>query len=187
MRKSTKGALAAGTAAVLLLGGAGSLAYWTDNATVAGDSLTSGSIDLTAVTCGAWAYGGVDAGTPATPVTAIVPGDQIVKQCTGTLTLVGDHIGATVSLDAASWAAANPLTAELLTPTATMTSPAATISNPGTYPVTIDVTVSFPYGGPVSAPDATTGAENGSQVQTATLNDLELVAVQTHDGAGVTP
>ena len=33
MKKSTKGALAAGGAAFLLLGGAGSLAYWTDTPT----------------------------------------------------------------------------------------------------------------------------------------------------------
>ena len=34
MKKSTKGAVAAGAAAVLLMGGAGSLAYWTASGTI---------------------------------------------------------------------------------------------------------------------------------------------------------
>ena len=70
MKKSTKGALAAGGAAVLLLGGAGSLAYWTASGSVPGGSLTSGSMTLSSVTCGSWTYGGVDAGTPTSPVTS---------------------------------------------------------------------------------------------------------------------
>ncbi len=44
MNKTTKGALAASAAAVLLLGGAGSLAYWSDAETIQGG-------DVTAATC----------------------------------------------------------------------------------------------------------------------------------------
>jgi alternate signal-mediated exported protein len=185
MKKSTKGALAAGAAAALLLGGAGSLAYWTDDSTVAGGALTSGSMTLTDITCGDWAYGGADAGTPATPVTAIVPGDEVVKRCTGTLTLVGDHIAATVATSSATWTdPANPLAAKLQV-SATQTAPTAPLTSTGSVAFTIDV--KFPYGGPVSTPDPGTGADNSTQAQTAALDDIEVVAVQAHAGAGVTP
>lgn len=188
MKKTTKGALAAGAAATLLLGGAGSLAYWTSSTSVAGGSLTSGSISLTGVTCAAtWTYGGADAG-PATPVTAIVPGDEVQKTCTGTITLVGDHIAATVAVDPASWSTTNALS-NALQASATLTSPAGgTITGPtpaGGTPVSFTIDVQFPYGGPVSSPSPTTGADNTTQVETATLNTINVVAVQTHQGAGV--
>ncbi len=49
MNRSTKGAIAAAAAAVLLLGGAGSLAYWSADGEVGGDTITSGSFTLTAL------------------------------------------------------------------------------------------------------------------------------------------
>lgn len=168
MKKTTKGALAAGAAAVLLLGGAGTLAYWTDSEAIDGGTLTSGQLDLTAVTCGAaWLEDGE-------PVATIVPGDTITKQCTGTLTLEGDHIGATVTLDDTSVADAEAVFNDEVDITATMTSPAATISAPGTYSVVIDLQVVFDGA----------AATNASQRGLATLDELELVATQTHD---VTP
>ncbi len=47
MKKTTKGALAAVAGGSLLFGGAGSLAYWTGESTVTGDSIESGTLDLT--------------------------------------------------------------------------------------------------------------------------------------------
>lgn len=165
MKKSTKGAVAAAAAAVLLLGGAGSLAYWNDTATVDAGTITAGSMDLSDVTCGtSWLEG-------ATPVTTIVPGDTVTKACTGTLTLVGDHIGATVALDAASVADAEAAFNDEVAITAAMTAPAGAITAPGTHDVTVDITVVF------DGPAAT----NASQLSTATLDSLELEAVQTHD------
>ena len=41
MNRTTKGAIAAGAAAVLLLGGAGSLAYWSDCQDAAGGTINS--------------------------------------------------------------------------------------------------------------------------------------------------
>ncbi|MFT4188472.1 MAG: alternate-type signal peptide domain-containing protein [Aeromicrobium sp.] len=176
MKKSTKGALAAAAAAVLLLGGAGTLAYWTADATLDGGSVTAGEITLTDVQCASsWTHddaGGTEA------VTTIVPGDTITKQCTGTLTLVGDHIGATVDLSDAGVTGTGELD-EALEVSATMTSPAATITDPGTYDVVVDIDVEFPYDGPVST-DPTTDADNTTQLDTATLDELTLVAVQTH-------
>ncbi len=179
MNKSTKGALAAGAAAFLLLGGAGTLAYWTDDASVDGGSVDSGSIDLQNVECYAtWTY---DDAVGDETVEDIVPGDTIVKQCTGDLVLVGDHIGATVDISDASLTSLEGL-ADELDIDAVLTDPAAgSVDGEGTYDVTIDITVAFPYGGPVSAPDPTTDADNESQVDTATLDAITLVAVQTHE------
>lgn len=180
MKKSTKGALAAGAAAFLLLGGAGTLAYWTDDATVDGGAVDAGSIDLLNVQCATdWTYDD-DTTTVLTTVTSIVPGDTIVKQCTGDLVLVGDHIGATVDISDASLTSLTGL-ADELTFTAVLTDPAGgSVTGAGTHAVTIDLTVDFPYG-TVSAPDPTTGDDNDSQLDTATLDAITLVAVQTHE------
>ena len=165
MKKTTKGALAAGGAAVLLLGGAGTIAFWTADDTVDGGSITSGSMTLTDVTCGAdWLEGGV-------AVAVLVPGDTVTKTCTGTLTLVGDHIGATVALDDSSVAGAELAFANEIDVTAAMTEPAATLTDPGTYDVTVEITVTFP-GDP---------ATNASQGDTAALDQLQLTATQTHN------
>lgn len=167
MKKSTKGALAASAAGVLLLGGAGSLAYWTDNQPVDGGTIASGSLTLSAITCdAAWKEG-------ALTVTTIVPGDTITKSCTGTLTLVGDHIGATVALDADSVTAVEAAFNDEVTISSTLTEPAAAITSAGAHDVTVSISAAF----------ATT-ATNVSQSVTQTLNDLELTATQTHD---VTP
>ncbi|MDQ6526849.1 alternate-type signal peptide domain-containing protein [Nocardioides sp. LHD-245] len=101
MKKTTKGALAAGTAAVLLMGGAGTLAYWTDSATVAGTGVTTGHLKLINADCGdGWL---VDAGTPdefpLVGATRLVPGDTFSQTCTYDVDAVGDHILAEVTID----------------------------------------------------------------------------------------
>lgn len=169
MKKTTKGLVATSAAAVLLLGGAGSLAYWTDDAAVDGGTLTAGSIDLGPVDCGdGWKHVEDDS-----VVTTIVPGDEVYNDCVTTLTLVGDHIGATLAIDPAS--ISGDLAAALATPDVELQDSAgATISAvdaPGTTEVTAHLTVSFPYG----------TEDNTSQTDVATLDSLTLVAEQTHD------
>lgn len=167
MKRSTKGALAVGVAAVLLLGTASTIAFWTDETTADGGEISSGEITLSAVECdAAWAYA---EGDTTAAVDVIVPGDTVVKQCTGSLTLVGNHIGATVEATDTGLPV-GPLADELVVD-GSMTSPAAVISGPGTYDVTIDISVEFPYG---------TVADNESQLQTAALDTITVTAVQTH-------
>ncbi len=167
MKKTTQGALAVAAAGTLLIGGASSLAYWNSTKTVDGGGLASGSLTLTDVTCAANFTHTEDDST----VVKIVPGDTITKQCTGTLTLVGDHIGATVALDPASVTNVVGTLGSEVTAEAVMTSPAATVHSAGVYPVTIDINVTFP-----SSVTSTT-----SQSSTATLDSLDLVATQTHE------
>src|SRR5690606_28979207 len=80
MNKSTKGALAAAAAAVLLMGSAGTLAFWTADETTPGATIDAGHlalvIDGTNTGCGAWSLdsGESVAGT-WTDGDPLVPGD----------------------------------------------------------------------------------------------------------------
>jgi alternate signal-mediated exported protein len=186
MKKAMKGAFAAAAAGSLMLGGAGSLAYWTGTRDVTGGSIASGKLTLTAPVCNAttdedthdWQYEVTD--TPFVLASAtIVPGDTITKVCKMTLTLTGDHIGAELDLDEAVVTddanAAQTLDSEL-DPTATFTvdgAPYEEITAAGTYVVLATITVDFPIG--VEA--------NGSQDVAAVLESTTLTATQTHDTA----
>src|SRR4051794_31129907 len=104
MKKATKGALAAAAAGSLLLGGAGSLAFWTGTQNVTGGTISSGQLDLQAPVCNSttdaathdWQYDGGAAFTIAS--SKVVPGDSISKVCKMTLVVTGDHIGAALAL-----------------------------------------------------------------------------------------
>ena len=179
MNKSTKGALAMGAAAVLLLGGTGTLAFWSDSATVNGGSVTSGSLALDAVGCDAtWVYdNGASAGDT---VGEVVPGDAIAKSCTFTIDAEGDHLEATPTVPAT------------VTYTTSGSAPTLDLSVAATYDVdgtpltgadtiteandgdtlTADIVVTFPYG------DATTINANDTQNLTTTLDGLTVTLTQ---------
>lgn len=102
MKKSTKGALAAVGAAALLLGGAGTLAYWNATATVGGATIQAGELKLTDTdTCAnvAWELDGGEDEPNATfdPATdRVVPGDVLTKTCNFGVLAKGEHLRATV-------------------------------------------------------------------------------------------
>ena len=173
MKKSTKGAFAAGTAAVLLMGGAGTLAFWSDSDTLDGGSVTAGTLTLSDVDCADTWTEGAD-----TDVQLLVPGDTVTKECAGSITMTGDHISATVALDDASVATAeaafNDAAPDLVDRDAVDIS--ATLTGGGTVsasgPVSVTITVTWPYG---------TVADNESQgVSTAALDGLVINAVQVN-------
>jgi alternate signal-mediated exported protein len=185
MKKATKGALAIAAAGSLLVGGAGSLAYWTGTATVGGASISSGTISLSAPDCAnnvpagthGWQFDGGSAFTPGTDT--IVPGDTLTKVCNSTLTMTGNHIGATLALGSASFAGpggdAN-LEAALNGASATFKVDGAAyapITSPGTHTVQVTVTVPFP---------SSVTADNTKSVS-ALLDDLTVTATQTHDAS----
>ncbi|MCZ4499744.1 MAG: putative secreted protein [Marmoricola sp.] len=180
MSRATKGALAASAAGVLLLGGAGSLAYWNDSKTVTGGSISSGTLSLTQESgqvCSGWtldAAGGPTAYTPG--VTLVVPGDVITKSCDYTVHATGAHLAADLTMDATSITGSNALAAAL-TPNATYTlggSPAAsgadvTSANDGDV-LNAAITVTFS--------SATTGLT--AQGMTAGLDNIVVSLTQTH-------
>jgi alternate signal-mediated exported protein len=108
MNKTVKGALGVSAAAALLLGGAGSLAYWTDGTSADGGSITSGKLGIAplvvAPNTGAcdtdWLYapGVAKAGTK---VSLFVPGDKVTKKCTFKIAATGDNLSATVTAPSA--------------------------------------------------------------------------------------
>lgn len=94
MNKTIKGSLAAGAAAVLLLGGVGSLAFWTDEATVAGTEITAGSMNLTEPVCDGWSLEGT-----AYTTQLLVPGDTLKQSCTFALEAKGTNLLADFDVD----------------------------------------------------------------------------------------
>jgi len=171
MKRSTKGALAASAAGVLLLGGAGSLAYWNATDDVDGGTLTAGSLTLSDMTCAATWTEGLDL-----DVQLVVPGDTVTKECTGTITMTGDHIEADVTLDQDSVATAeeafndaapDTVAGDAVDITASLTG-GGTITASG--PISVTITAAWPFG---------SIADNESQsVSTSALNDLVINAVQ---------
>lgn len=100
MNKQTKAAIAAGAGAILLLGGAGSLAYWNDSTTVPGGDIQSGELSLgPCADGGAW----VDVNNGNAPIDIaafrIVPGDTISYTCDTTINATGDNLTAALTAD----------------------------------------------------------------------------------------
>lgn len=187
MNKTTKGALGASAAAVLLLGGAGSLAYWTDNATVNGGSVNAGNLSIDAVDgCDAlpWTYAGKTANTGT--VVNFVPGDVISKTCTFVIGAEGDNLAATpvipdsvdIKSAAATFEATVAATYELAG--ADYTGAAITEDNDGdTLAVTFEVTI--PFGTDEDAADVVNG--NSMQDADASLDALTVSLSQDNPNA----
>lgn len=184
MKKSTKGAAAAGTAAVLLLGGAGSLAYWTDSSTISGTDINSGQMSLADDDCGGWK---LDDGSALTADTKLVPGDSVSNVCTYTIHAVGDHLSATLSTPAAVAAtgalaeapgASLPVSAAYDLEGTSLTSSSSTITSADDgKKLTATISVDFEYGTPdSSATDGTNG--NATQDKAASLSDIAVTLTQ---------
>jgi alternate signal-mediated exported protein len=172
MKKTTKGAIAASGAAVLLMGGAGTLAYWTSTGTVDGGGITAGNLSISTPSCGSWTY---DAGEQApnatfTPGTSLlVPGDSISKTCTTVLTATGEHMRGTIV--ASTPASIAPFTVNVSSITDATTPLAAgqtfTEANDG-HTLSVTVTVTLP------------SSDTSSQNVGKTLDDITLTATQIH-------
>lgn len=92
MNKKTKGAIAAGAAALLLAGGAGSFALWTDSETMGGGTITAGSLSLSAPGTPTWST----ATNPNVDISTYraAPGDVLTYTNTVTVNVDGDNLKA---------------------------------------------------------------------------------------------
>ena len=187
MRNSIKAALAATAGGGLLLGGAGSLAYWQDVETKTGDTVTSGVLDVSAPDCGS---GWQDETSAAVDFSTylVVPGEVFTQQCTFTLSATGDNLSADIAL-----VAPDVLTGTLageLTWTATYTwnggAPVAlddasvasiTEVNDGDTLV-VDMQIELPFGGSVDN-DSNNGPEFGNGSLAAVVEDVVVTVTQT--------
>jgi alternate signal-mediated exported protein len=173
MKKATKGAIAAGAAGALLLGGAGSLAFWSDSQTVTGGTITAGELGLTALDAGTWKLNGTTTLTPAqVAALRVVPGDSVVFTGSYDVRAQGDNLQATVT--ATGGAITGPLAAKLTTPTVVTTLDgqaltSITETNHGND-IVVTATFTFPFG---------TASDNTSQNLTANLSDVVIALAQT--------
>lgn len=173
MRKTTKGALAAGAAAILLMGGAGTLAYWTDTGTITGASITSGTLNLANPSCGSWTLDAAGGSTTFDPATGtIVPGDTLTRTCTFDVVAVGNHLAADLSISTPSYTGSNALTTDL------SASAAFTVGGSSVTSITsadngsvLSATVTLVFN---------TASDNTTENLTAVLNDVTVTATQTH-------
>ncbi len=173
MNRLTKAAIATGGAALLLLGGAQTLAYWTAEGTATGIDVTAGTLTMTDGTCGDWTLDGGGAVTEG-----IVPGDTLTTMCTMTVGGTGDHLAlGDITVSTPGWLADNALTASLEVSVASATLGGAALVLPLVEPV------------PVSASDELQvvveavfdeAATNDTQGLTAALEDITVQVTQAH-------
>lgn len=186
MKKSTKGAVAAGGAAVLLMGGAGTLAYWTASDTSDGGSITAGRMTLVSNhDCTAWKYAAGAAGA-GTTVTTFVPGDRVTTKCTYVIGANGDHLAATLSAPSTlAFTTAPTGTSFTATVAATYDVNGVPIANGGTITSANDagvLTVVFDVTLPYGTNESGTPKVNANNMQNvvASLNTLTVSLTQAN-------
>jgi alternate signal-mediated exported protein len=94
MNKLTKSAIAGAAGIALLLGGAGSLAYWNSAATVGGTTITAGTLTITSDPGATTTYT-----SSGDSVALIVPGDSVTVTQPVTISATGDHLKAKLEID----------------------------------------------------------------------------------------
>ncbi|WP_277210087.1 alternate-type signal peptide domain-containing protein [Isoptericola croceus] len=173
MKRLTKAALATGAGALLLLGGAQTLAYWTAEGTATGTDVTAGTLTMTDGACGEWL---LDDGSAV--VEGIVPGDTLTTTCTLAVSGTGDHLAlGDITVSDPGWAEDNPLTAalEISPASATLGGEELTLPLAEPVPVAVDdelvVTVEAEFD---------TAAGNDTQTLTAALDDVTVQVTQAH-------
>jgi alternate signal-mediated exported protein len=126
MNKLVKGAIAGAAGIVLLMGGAGSLAYWNDTANAGpasgSNSITAGTLTIAAANGGSWTKGMYDNSGAVTVAPAavanlsnvrIVPGNRLVYTQTFNVTASGDDLFFKVASTAGSVTAASAAAADV--------------------------------------------------------------------------
>ena len=95
MKKNTKGAVALGAAALLLAGGAGTYAAWSDEASLGGGDVTSGHLRISETAAGAWTW--ADGGAFDPENDRIVPGDTVEYTAEYELEVLGNNLVASLT------------------------------------------------------------------------------------------
>lgn len=171
MNKSTKGAIAAGAAATLLLGGAGSLAYWNAEGDIAGGSITSGELKLTAKDTGTWKLNGTDV-TSSIANVRVVPGDSLVYTGSYTVGAKGDNLKGTLGVTGGTGTAfaGSTLTSTFKLDGTTVTGATPITAAQNGKDVAAEIKLDFPFGSTV---------DNSSQNKTVNLSAVKVTLTQT--------
>lgn len=177
MNKLVKGAVAGAAGIALLMGGAGTLAYWNSSADIADTTITSGRLVL-AASNGTWS------GSP----TRIVPGATITYTSNVTITAEGTNLYSTFALDQSTITGDATLIANTTKVVSLGTVTGGTLvasgSTPNTYNVT-QTTVGTPITVPVTVTVTfpTTVSGTTAQNQTMDLSNLGFTLVQRPSAA----
>ena len=169
MKKNTKGAIALGAAALLLAGGAGTFAAWSDEASLGGGDVTAGHLRITETEAGAWTWNGGDDFNPDEDF--IVPGDVVEYTAEYQLDVLGENLVA--SLDATVNDDLSGDLAPFLTATATSNTSGITLDNitEENDGDTVSVTVSITFN-----PDT---SDNDGMDESASLAGSTITLEQT--------
>ena len=193
MNKFTKGAIATGAAVVLLMGGAGTLAYWNDseNLTAGATGISSGTLDVAPTGTPAWTVAPLTATTPTnvwgTPqaITNIstfkmVPGDRVTYTAQVNVTATGQTLKATFTpsgFAAASATSGSELYA-LLNANTTVTVSGLGTPTAGVYTVPANATTLATVTVTVNWPNGTTAVDNAAKLQTVNFTQLGVNVTQ---------
>lgn len=186
MKKTTTAAIAASVGAALLLGGAGTLAYWTDTETSGTQNIASGNLDLGPLQAGNWKIQHSANGKTTQPVdyntgAKIVPGDILTQTVQVPVTLVGENMKAKLTVNGPKVEGDATFSKQLTTAITSINGQPVngaangitltpTSVNNGVVPVTVSVT--YPFGTQATKP----GAEVNQTVSVSSSYTLEQVA-----------
>jgi alternate signal-mediated exported protein len=174
MNTTTKGALAAVTAAALLLGGAGTLAYWQSDASVTGEDLGSGRLALVDARPGQWRLNSVMVADPS--AVRVVPGDRLTWSGSFEVDAEGDKLTGSVAVVGAD-------AGGTLAPYVQTTALEYTVGGEATTTITdaddgerldVSIAVDFPFGSEV---------DNSSQGKVLDVSDVSVTVTQSDAAA----
>ncbi|WP_157981699.1 alternate-type signal peptide domain-containing protein [Protaetiibacter intestinalis] len=183
MNKFTKASIATGAGIVLLLGGAGTLAYWNDSATTDAGTITAGTLTIDSNDDGAW-FQSSNLDDEIDPNDfLVVPGDSLTYIESFEVGATGDNLEATVSANAASilkgeWGDQLVTTVTVLddtTPTPAVISTVTSAYNERL--ITVRVVLDFAFDGDVSSP-STNEVDNDTQGEVVDLSALAITLTQ---------
>ena len=199
MNKLVKGAVATAAGVALLMGGAGTFAYWNDSVGITGGTITAGTLVVTDATplSGVWSVqkNGLLTATTVSNIATFTasPGDKLTYTKNVTITATGDNLTATLALGAGSIAgagttptAASTALASYLVKTASITATGTGVTAgpvAGTYTIApgatgvtardivVSVVINFPK-------DLLPGTENNTKLGSVTLSGLTVTLDQ---------
>lgn len=174
MNKTAKGALAAGTAVVLLTGGAGTLAYWNAQDEAPGGSFNAGKLTLDASSCDSAKWMRTNVLEQATPIEhlethKIVPGDTLTKTCTALIGAQGEDLRAALAVTGGVLSVTGEQNAYELDSTFKVDNVDRTEVTEADAGKNIDVKITVAFN---------TGATNESMLDTLSLSDFVVTLTQ---------
>ena len=170
MNKSLKGALALGAAGMLLLGGAGTYARWSDAVNLNGGAINSGQLRFVDTTTGTWTDTSTNQVISDISAFRVVPGDVLSYKLSTTVRAEGENLEASLAADPSSVTGDAELLADIdvTTNVAVNGTPTSTITeaNDGNR---VDVTVTLAFD---------EASLNPTQLQSLDLSALRLTLEQ---------